>query len=326
MYDYLLKPFLAAGVALLIAILTGPVFIPFLAKLKVGQNIREEGPQSHYKKAGTPTMGGIIIITAVYVAVLIFASGELEAWLAALVMLFFGLIGFWDDYIKVVMKRSLGLRAREKLGLQIITGLLFALMLIFYLNRGTDILVPFSGSLWDIGYLYIPFIILVLMSTANAVNLTDGLDGLAAGITFFVSLAYAWICFIGQHTGLSIFCLALGGACLGFLVFNHYPARVFMGDTGSMAIGGALASVSALTGTELFLLLLGGVYVVETLSVIIQVISFQTTGKRIFRMSPLHHHFELMGWKETKVVKMFYIMAVLFIIIGILSYNQNNLV
>lgn len=326
MYDYLLKPFLAAVIAILIAVLTGPIFIPFLARLKVGQNIREEGPQSHYKKAGTPTMGGIIIITAVYAAVMIFAASEIEAWLALLVMLFFGLIGFWDDYIKVVMKRSLGLRAREKIGLQLITGFLFALILIIYLNRGTDILVPFSGMLFDIGYLYIPFIILVLMSTANAVNLTDGLDGLAAGISVFVSLAYAWICFMNQHMGLGIFCMALGGACLGFLVFNHYPARVFMGDTGSMAIGGGLAAVAALTGTELFLLLLGGVYVVETLSVIIQVISFQTTGKRIFKMSPLHHHFELMGWKETKVVKMFYIMAILFIIVGLLSYNQNNLV
>jgi phospho-N-acetylmuramoyl-pentapeptide-transferase len=323
MLPYLLKPFFVAGVAVLIAVILGPIVIPFLSRLKAGQSIREDGPKTHFKKAGTPTMGGIIIITSIYVTLLIFIGKSTEAWVSFLVLLAFGGIGFWDDYIKVVMKRSLGLRARQKLGLQLLAGLIFGLLLMFGFDRGSGIIIPFTGAIIEIGYLYIPFIIIVLMAAANAVNLTDGLDGLAAGVTVFVCIGLAYLSYINNNDDLGIFCIAIAGACLGFLVFNHYPAKVFMGDTGSMALGGGIAAVAAFNHMEVFLLLLGGVYVIETLSVILQVISFQTTGKRIFRMSPLHHHFELVGWKETKVVKLFYVMAIIFVIIGLLSFNNN---
>jgi len=237
-------------------------------------------------------------------------------------MLACGAVGFWDDYIKVVLKRSLGLRAREKLGLQLLIGLAFALLLLYYFQRGTYVVVPFSGYEWDLGLAYIPFLILVLMATTNTVNLTDGLDGLASGVTFFVALAFALVCLMTSHYQLTVFCGALAGGCLGFLFFNRHPARVFMGDTGSMALGGAVAAVAAFTHSELFLLLLGGVYVLEGLSVILQVISFQTTGRRILLMAPLHHHFELKGWPEKKVVRFFWFLALLFTVIGLLGYRN----
>ena len=295
--------------------------IPFLKQLKVGQNIREEGPSSHYSKAGTPTMGGIIIITAVMVASFLMAGASAEALSAVLVMLAFGAVGFWDDYIKVVLKRSLGLRAREKLGLQLLIGVLFGLLLLFYFDRGTAVIVPFTGQLINLGVFYIPFLVIVVMSTANGVNLTDGLDGLAAGVTFFVAFIFILVSLMTSHYNLAIFCGALAGACLGFLVFNRHPARVFMGDTGSMALGGAVAAVAAITRSELALVIIGGVYVIETLSVILQVISYQTFGRRIFRMAPLHHHFELIGWSETRVVRNFWLVSMIFVLIGILSFQ-----
>lgn len=313
---------LALLIAGLITLLMGPVLIPFLTRLKVGQNIREDGPQRHLKKAGTPTMGGIMIVTAVMAATFIMAGNSGEAIAAVVIMLAFGAVGFWDDYIKVVLKRSLGLRAREKLGLQLLIGLAFALLLLYYFQRGTYVVVPFSGYEWDLGLAYIPFLILVLMATTNTVNLTDGLDGLASGVTFFVALAFALVCLMTSHYQLTLFCGALAGGCLGFLFFNRHPARVFMGDTGSMALGGAVAAVAAFTHSELFLLLLGGVYVLEGLSVILQVISFQTTGRRILLMAPLHHHFELKGWPEKKVVRFFWFLALLFTVIGLLGYRN----
>lgn len=321
MHGYVINTLMAAGIAILISVAMGPFMIPFLTRLKVGQNIREEGPQRHFAKAGTPTMGGIIIITAVMVASFLMAGSSVEVMSAVLVMLAFGGIGFWDDYIKIVLKRSLGLRAREKLLLQLIIGILFGVLVVFYFNRGTDIIIPFSGQTIDLGYLYIPFLIVVLMGTSNAVNLTDGLDGLAAGVTFFVAVAYILVCLMTAHLNLSIFGGALAGACLGFLVFNRYPARVFMGDTGSMALGGAVAALAAITKSEIALIIIGGIYVVETLSVIVQVISYQTTGKRIFLMSPLHHHFELKGWSETRVVRVFWAASLVFTIIGILGFR-----
>lgn len=264
-------------------------------------------------------MGGIIIITAVMLATFIMAGSNSEALAAVLIMLAFAAIGFWDDYIKVVLKRSLGLRAREKLLLQLLTGLFFGLLLIYYFHRGTGIIIPFTGTIIELGYIYLPFVILVVIAAANAVNLTDGLDGLASGVTFFVVLGLFLICLMTSHYQLSIFCAALAGACIGFLIFNHYPARVFMGDTGSMALGGAVAAVAAITRSELCLIILGGVYVIEALSVIIQVISYQTTGKRIFLMSPLHHHFELKGWPETRIVKTFSFASLVFVILGLMA-------
>ncbi|MEN6350660.1 MAG: phospho-N-acetylmuramoyl-pentapeptide-transferase [Syntrophomonas sp.] len=321
MQAYIANTFWAFGIALVISIAMGPFMIPFLRRLKVGQSIREEGPSRHFAKAGTPTMGGIIIVTAVMVATFLMAGASVEALSAVVVMLAFGAIGFWDDYIKVVLKRSLGLRAREKLGLQILAGILFGFLLVFYFTRGTEIIVPFTGSTFELGAFYIPFVIIVLMSAANGVNLTDGLDGLAAGVTFFVVLAFALVCIMTGHYNLTIFCGAVAGACLGFLVFNRYPARVFMGDTGSMALGGAVGAVAAISKSELALIIIGGVYVIETLSVILQVVSFQSTRKRIFLMAPLHHHFELKGWSETRVVRLFWLMSLFFVIVGILSFK-----
>ncbi len=261
-----------------------------------------------------------MIATAVMAATFIMAGNSGEAIAAVVVMLAFGAVGYWDDYIKVVLKRSLGLRAREKLGLQLLIGLAFALLLLYYFQRGTTVVIPFSGQEWDLGLAYIPFLIVVLIATTNTVNLTDGLDGLAAGVTFFVAIAFALVCLMTSHYQLTVFCGALAGGCLGFLFFNRHPARVFMGDTGSMALGGAVAAVDALTHSELFLLLLGGVYVLEGLSVILQVISFQTTGRRILLMAPLHHHFELKGWPEKKVVRFFWLMSLLFTMVGLLGY------
>jgi len=320
MQEYTIVIIIAVLLAVIICIIPAPFMIPYLTHLKIGQNIREDGPQRHLVKAGTPTMGGILIITAVMLTTFIMAGSSEEALAAVLVMLAFGGIGFWDDYVKVVLKRSLGLRAREKIGLQLLAGLLFGLLLVFYFGRGTAIVIPFTGQELDLGVLYIPFIIFVLIATANSVNLTDGLDGLASGVTIFSAVAFGFIAVMTEHYLLAVFCAALAGACAGFLVFNRYPARVFMGDTGSMALGGALAAVAALTGTEIFLIIIGGIFVIEALSDILQVISFQATRKRIFLMAPIHHHFELKGWAETKVVKCFWFIAFLFMITGILTF------
>jgi len=322
MHNYFINALIAAGIALLVCLAMGPFMIPFLQRLKVGQNIRDDGPRTHLSKAGTPTMGGVIIITAVMVASFLMAGASKQVLVAVLIMLALGGIGFWDDYIKVVLKRSLGLRARDKLLLQTLVGLVLALLLLFYLDRGTQLIIPFTTLTLDLGLLYIPFIILVLMATANGVNLTDGLDGLAAGVTIPVALAYIIISIMMGHFNMIIFGAALVGACLGFLVFNHYPAKVFMGDTGSMAIGGAITALAAINRSEIALLIIGGVFVIEALSDIIQVVSFKTTGRRVFRMAPLHHHFELKGWPERKVVFMFWLLSAGFALLGILAYKN----
>ncbi|MBO8159319.1 phospho-N-acetylmuramoyl-pentapeptide-transferase [Thermosyntropha sp.] len=319
MSQYVVSSLLAGLIAVITVLLMGPFMIPFLTRLKAGQSIREEGPKSHYVKAGTPTMGGIMIVTAVMVAIFFMAGDSVEAWGAMFVMLAFGGVGFLDDYRKVVLKRSLGLKAREKLIGQLIIGIVFGLFLIFYFERGTEVIIPLLKGAVDLGHLYIPFLILVLMGTSNAVNLTDGLDGLASGVTFFVAIALALTSIMTGHYELLIFCMALAGACIGFLVFNRHPARVFMGDTGSMALGGAIAAVAAFNKMEIALVIIGGVYVLEALSVIIQVAFFKTTGKRIFLMSPLHHHFELKGWPEKKVVRFFWLLSALFALLGLLS-------
>ncbi|MEQ8200145.1 MAG: phospho-N-acetylmuramoyl-pentapeptide-transferase [Syntrophomonadaceae bacterium] len=322
MHDYIINAGLAAVVATAISLAMGPFMIPFLRRLKVGQSIREEGPRNHYVKAGTPTMGGIIIITAVMVTSFLFAGSSREVLSAVLITLCFGGIGFWDDYIKVVLKRSLGLRAREKLGLQILISFIFGLLLMFVLGRGTEIVFPFSGFGLEIGWFYLPFIVLVIISAANGANLTDGLDGLAAGVTFILVLGLGFICIMSDHGNLLIYCGALAGACLGFLFFNRHPARVFMGDTGSMALGAGVAAVAAMTRSEIALIILAGVYVIETLSVIIQVVSFQATRRRVFLMAPLHHHFELKGMPETKVVYLFYVFSLVFVVIGLMGFRN----
>ncbi len=322
MHDYFINALIAAGVALLVGLAMGPFMIPFLHRLKVGQNIRDDGPQTHLSKAGTPTMGGVIIITAVMVASFLMAGASKQVLVAVFIMLAVGGIGFFDDYIKVVLKRSLGLRARDKLLLQTLVGLIMGLLLLFYLDRGTLLIIPFTKVTFDLGYFYIPFVMLVLIATSNGVNLTDGLDGLAAGVTIPVALAYIIISIMLGNYNTIIFGAALVGACLGFLVFNHYPAKVFMGDTGSMAIGGAITALAAINRSEIALLIIGGVFVIESLSDIIQVASFKTTGRRVFRMAPLHHHFELKGWPERKVVLMFWLLSVGFALLGIVAYKN----
>ncbi len=324
---------MAAVLALIITLILGPILIPVLRVLKFGQNIREEGPKSHLAKAGTPTMGGVIFLVSIVVSALIMAEKPTSLEMIILVssMLGFGLIGFVDDFIKVVMGRNLGLRAYQKLIGQFTLAFLLTWVATSYLGRGTDLVIPFTSIHLDFGFFYYPFVAFIIVGITNAVNLTDGLDGLAAGTTFFSFLSYVIIALIVSSQGgrvailahesdLAVFAGAAIGGCLGFLRFNKNPARIFMGDTGSLALGGALVGLAILTKTELILLLIGGVYVVEAFSVIIQVISYQTTGKRVFRMSPLHHHFELVGWGEWKVVIVFWLASLLCGILGIAAF------
>lgn len=309
----------AAGTAFGICLLAGPMLIPVLHRLKYGQSIREEGPQRHQLKAGTPTMGGLMILLALSGSAFIFAGNSPLVWLALFVTLGHGVLGFLDDFIKVVLKRNLGLKARQKLLGQSILTIALAYFALTYLNRGTDLWIPYVNSYIDIGWIYYPFAFLGVIFLSNAVNLTDGLDGLASGLMVAAGIAYTIITILLGLPELAVFAMAVTGACAGFLVFNAHPAKVFMGDTGSLALGGALAALAVLTKTELLLVIIGAVFVVEGLSVVIQVISFKTTGKRVFLMSPLHHHFELLGWTETRVVVTFWAAGVLCGALGLWS-------
>ena len=314
----------AFAISLVITSLLGPLVIPLLKNLKIGQNIRSDGPSSHLSKTGTPTMGGILFIAGTAVGGFILAYGMSDGIVVLIMILGFGLIGFFDDYMKVVLKRSLGLRAREKLLLQALLAMGLSYWVVFGLGRSTQIILPYSGYFTpggiqaDLGWWpFMAFTIFVVVSAANAVNLTDGLDGLAAGISVIVALAFMVIALLVLKDGVAISMAALAGGCLGFLFFNRHPAKVFMGDTGSLAIGGGFGAAAVMTGSELFLLIIGGVFVLETLSVILQVISFQTTGRRLLRMSPLHHHFELGGWSENRVVFSFWAATLIFAVIGL---------
>ena len=293
-------PGAAIVLAAVLVLLAGPRMIPELHKLKFGQSIREEGPKSHQAKSGTPTMGGIMIILSIAITSMVLGKLSLELVLALIIMLGHFVLVFVDDYIKVGKKHNLGLKAKQKLLGQIIIAVLVA----YFAGLPTDLWVPFAGNI-DLGYGFYVLILLVLVGTSNAVNLTDGLDGLASGTVIFAALTYMAICLALGKMDLAIFCGAMAGACLGFLKFNAHPAKIFMGDTGSLALGGAIAAAGILTHTEILLVVVGLVFVCEAMSVIIQVISFKTTGKRVFLMSPIHHHFELKGWAETKVVKSF---------------------
>jgi len=304
----------------LITVLISPIFIPFLRRLKFGQSIREEGPQSHKKKSGTPTMGGIMILLSITVTTLImtnkFAEPTIKTYLLLFVTLGFGLLGFLDDFIKVVMKRNLGLTSKQKLFGQLVISGVFFLVFRHY-QFSTSVSIPFTDLSFDLGPFYILLLIFWLVGFTNAVNLTDGLDGLVSGTSAIAFGALAILAWNHNLFEISIFSVAVVGAVLGFLVFNTHPAKVFMGDTGSLALGGAIATVAILAKLELLLIIIGGVFVIETLSVILQVISFKTTGKRIFRMSPLHHHYELVGWSEWRVVVTFWSVGLLFAALGI---------
>lgn len=304
----------------LITVLLSPVFIPFLRRLKFGQSIREEGPKSHQKKTGTPTMGGVMILISITITTLVmtgkFSQPSVETYLLLFVTLGFGLLGFMDDFIKVVMKRNLGLTSKQKLLGQIIISVIF--YFIFKQSEfSTEIRIPLTDISFDLGWGYALFIIFWMVGFSNAVNLTDGLDGLVSGTAAIAFGAFAVLAWSQSQYELSIFSVAVVGSVLGFLVFNAHPAKVFMGDTGSLALGGAIATVAILAKLEIILIIIGGIFVIETLSVILQVISFKTTGKRIFRMSPLHHHYELIGWSEWRVVVTFWTVGLLFAILGI---------
>ena len=314
MTNLLIAGAIAAGVVILLA----PICIPILHRLKFGQSIREEGPKSHQKKSGTPTMGGIFLIAGIVAATLIQAEWNAEIFLALFILLGHFILGFVDDYLKVVRKHNQGLLARYKLAGQILIVLVTTFV-------ASELLVDFDPTIWipvadvtiNIGGFYVPFMFFVLVGASNAVNLTDGLDGLASGCVAIAASCYAVICLLTGHDELAIFCAATVGACIGFLKFNFHPAKVFMGDTGSLALGGAFAAVGILSRTEILLAVIGFVFVCEALSVILQVISFQTTGKRIFRMSPIHHHFELGGWSEVKVVFVFWTVGLIAGIVGL---------
>ena len=310
----LLAAIFAAGLVLCI----GPLLIPELHKLKFGQSIREEGPNSHQAKSGTPTMGGIMIILAIVIATVAAAPLTPAVLLALFITLGHFVLGFLDDYIKVVKKRNLGLKAKQKMLGQILIAIVTMIVGTRVLGIDTTIWIPIADINLDIGVGYYFLVLFVLVGTSNAVNLTDGLDGLASGTVAIASGAYALVCYMTGHFDLAIFCVAMMMACLAFLRFNAHPAKVFMGDTGSLALGGAIAAVGILTHTEILLAVIGFVFVCEALSVIIQVISFKTTGKRVFRMSPIHHHFELGGWKETKVVFVFWMVGLVASVVGLL--------
>ncbi|WP_027414491.1 phospho-N-acetylmuramoyl-pentapeptide-transferase [Aneurinibacillus terranovensis] len=298
--------FFSIAAAFLIAVVLAPLFIPILRRLKFGQAIREEGPKGHQKKAGTPTMGGIIILLALTFTVVKFANQSVEVFLLLFITLGYGLIGFLDDFIKIMRKRNLGLTAKQKLIGQLLIGGIFYYV---YIRSGfpTTISIPGTRIGIDLGLMYLPLVIIMTLGSSNAVNLTDGLDGLLAGTSAIAFSAYAVIAWVNSQMDIAIFSAAIVGAVLGFLVFNAHPAKVFMGDTGSLALGGALAGIAILTKTEILLVIIGGVFVVETLSVIIQVLSFKTRKKRVFRMSPIHHHYELGGWSEWRVVVTFWL-------------------
>ncbi len=328
---------MATLTALLVSLLLGPTLIRQLRQFQIGQEIRDVGPSSHQSKRGTPTMGGLLIIIAVVIPTLLWADlRNVYVWITVVMTLSFGAIGFADDYLKVARRRNLGLTARSKFAAQVAVSLALGVLLYWLAGQGrfeTTLSLPFFKTFTpDLGLVYPLFVALVLTSAANAVNLTDGLDGLAIGSVLIASAAFVVLTYaagnaiVADYLGipnvkgtgeLTVLFGAVVGASLGFLWFNCHPAEVFMGDVGSMALGGTLGTVAVLIKQELLLVLAGGLFVVEALSVILQVGSFKLRGRRIFRMSPLHHHFELSGWSETKVVIRFWILAIIFALLAL---------
>ncbi|HEY4391661.1 MAG TPA: phospho-N-acetylmuramoyl-pentapeptide-transferase [Paenibacillus sp.] len=308
---------LTIGVSFILAVISAPLLIPLLRRMKFGQQIRVEGPQSHQKKAGTPTMGGVVIILAFTIAYLKFSVVNTDFYVLLVATLGFGLVGFLDDYIKIVFKRSLGLTPKQKLfGQLLFAGIITALLISE--GHSTAIGIPGTDFAFDLGpWFYYPFIIIMMLAISNAVNFTDGLDGLLSGVSGIAFGAYAIIAMQATSMVAAVCAAAMIGAVIGFLVFNAHPAKVFMGDTGSLGIGGAIAGIAIVTKSELLFLVIGGVFVIEMLSVVLQVISFKTRGKRIFKMSPIHHHFELSGWSEWRVVTTFWAVGLVLAVVGL---------
>lgn len=309
--------------AILAVVILYFIGMPVLRKLKARQSIREEGPKAHRAKSGTPTMGGIFMIISFIAVSVMNGLISAQSVLFLFVAVGHGFLGFLDDFIKARKKRNLGLTAKEKLLGQLFLSVVFCYGVVEILKIPTAISIPFLNYDISLGWLYYPFVVLVIIGASNAVNLTDGLDGLASGCCTIAFAAYSAYCYLSGYIDLSYMCLIVVGCCVGFLFFNYNPAKVFMGDTGSLFLGGTIAAVSVLTRSELLLILFGFIFVIEALSVIIQVTSFKLYKKRIFKMSPIHHHFELSGWKETKVVWVFWIFE-FFIAFGTLFMIINN--
>lgn len=308
-----------AIIGFLIVVILGPIFIPMLAKFKFGQTVRDDGPQTHLQKNGTPTMGGVIMIIAILITGLTRAKIDKDLLVGLICITGFGFVGFLDDFIKIKMRRSLGLKAYQKIILQFALALFVSYYQYSASPSATQIMVPFTDYIINLGPLYVPIMMFIIIGTVNAVNLTDGLDGLASGVTLIVSIFFMMLAISVGNSDVAILAAATGGACLGFLGFNSYPAKVFMGDTGSMALGGAVVAFAVLTNSVLLIPIVGGIYFAEAISVIIQVVSFKLTGKRVFKMAPIHHHFEQCGWPETRVVFVFWITTVVLAWIGIIA-------
>lgn len=299
-----------------------PLLIPFLKRMKFGQFVRQDGPESHLKKSGTPTMGGIIIVLSISITCLFYLKDNKEIIPVLFATIGFGIIGFLDDYIKVVMKRSMGLRAWQKLLGQILVTAIFGFYLVNSVEDITWMLIPFSGGKYvDISYLFLPMMFIVVLGTVNGSNFTDGLDGLESSVTVLIATFFTVVA-IGMKSDISPICGAVAGSLLAFLLYNVYPAKVFMGDTGSLALGGFVASAAYMLRMPLFIILVALVYLVEVLSVIFQVGYFKLTGgKRLFRMAPIHHHFELKGWSETRIVAVFSIITTILCLIALMGIN-----
>ena len=311
-------------ISFIIGVILCPIMIPLLHKLKFGQNVRDDGPETHLQKQGTPTMGGISFLIAFVVTGVFFMKGHTDNAAILLVTLGYGVIGFLDDYIKVVKKRSLGLRAYQKLLLQFIVTGCFCWYL-YAGGTGTAVYIPFTnGMLLDLGILFIPFVFVAMLGTVNGVNLTDGLDGLSSGVTLLVASFFAIAAWAAGST-VSPICGAIIGGLLAFLIFNAYPAKVFMGDTGSLALGGFVASTAFVLKMPIFIAIVGFIYLWESITVMLQVGWFKLTkrkygeGRRLFKMAPFHHHLEKCGWRETKVVTLFYVATAMFCLIGFLG-------
>ena len=307
-------------ISFIISAALGPFIIPFLRRLKVGQTVRDEGPQSHIKKNGTPTMGGILILIAVVLTSLIYVKDYPKIIPILFMTVGFGIIGFLDDFLKVVLRRSDGLLPWQKMLGQILVTTVFAVYMVRYSGISLTMLIPFSNGLYlNLGWFAIPLLYVAVIGTVNGVNFTDGLDGLASSVTVIVATFFSVVA-IGTNAGIEPITCAVVGALLGFLLFNVYPASVFMGDTGSLALGGFVVATAYMMQMPLFIIIVGLIYLVEVLSVIIQVTYFKRTGgKRIFRMAPIHHHFELGGWSETRVVAVFSIVTALLCMLALLA-------